>query len=165
MLNSKPVLFINDQQAEVIKINVTGTGEWLDPSTLQLQFTLVNENTTAANNLFLLGQPHTFFRRARLLCGGQVVEDIDQYNRVHEMLSILGNRENRDMDDIAGVQGRIDNIECTRHMRAGTFIKTNVVGGGLIKGIKGNGGKKSLARNLRSDYYINPNGFPYAMPP
>ena len=81
------------------------------------------------------------------------------------MLSILGNKDNRDMDDIAGVQGRMDNIECTRHMRAGSFIKTNVVGGGLIKGIKGNGGKKSSARNLLLDCYINQNGFPSDMLP
>ena len=71
---------------KVIKIALTGTGDWLDCSTVQLQFQLKNDE---AQQLFVVGQPHSFFRRARLMCGGTVVEDIDQYNRVHEMLSIL----------------------------------------------------------------------------
>ena len=65
-------------------------GEWLDPSTLQLQFKLKNDEN---KGLYVVGQPHTFFRRARLMCGGTVVEDIDQYNRVHEMLSVLSGKQ------------------------------------------------------------------------
>ena len=95
---------------KVIKIALTGTGEWLDPSTLQLQFKL--ENTGGANKaLYVVGQPHTFFRRARLMCGGTVVEDIDQYNRVHEMLSVLSGKFNRDMDDVSSVSKRWDSDE------------------------------------------------------
>ena len=93
----------------VIKIALTGTGEWLDPSTLQLQFKLENGDQTKA--LFVVGQPHTFFRRARLMCGGTVVEDIDQYNRVHEMLSVLSGKFNRDMDDVSSVSKRWDSDE------------------------------------------------------
>ena len=78
---------------------LTGTGEWLDPSTLQLQFQLKN---TQNKKLYLPGLPHSFFRRARLMCGGTVVEDIDQYNRVHEMLSILTGDKARDMDGVSG---------------------------------------------------------------
>ena len=94
---------------KVIKIALTGTGEWLDPSTLQLQFKLENGDQTKA--LFVVGQPHTFFRRARLMCGGTVVEDIDQYNRVHEMLSVLSGKFNRDMDDVSSVSKRWDSDE------------------------------------------------------
>ena len=60
--------------------------QWLDPSTVQLQYTLVNENATQP--LFLLGGPHTCFRRLRVLCGGAVVEVIDRCNRIHEMFHI-----------------------------------------------------------------------------
>ena len=63
------------QGTKVIKVTMTGD-QWLDPSTVQLQYTLVNEN--AAHPLYLLGGPHTAFRRLRVLCGGTVVEDIDQ---------------------------------------------------------------------------------------
>ena len=40
------------------------------------------------------------------MCGGTVVEDIDQYNRVHEMLSVLSGKFNRDMDDVSSVSKR-----------------------------------------------------------
>ncbi len=82
------------------------------------------------------------------MCGGQVVEDIDQYNRVHEMLSILGNRFNRDMDDISSVQGRWDGIEATRHQRHDTFTKANTQTRGYTKGIKSVGGKRILITKL-----------------
>ena len=42
------------------------------------------------------------------MCGGTVVEDIDQYNRVHEMLSVLSGTHNRDMDDVSSVCKRWD---------------------------------------------------------
>ena len=90
---------------KVIKIALTGTGEWLDPSTVQLQFQLVN---TEDKLLYVVGQPHSFIRRARLMCGGTVVEDIDQYNRVHEMMSVLSGKNNRDMDDVMGIRNRWD---------------------------------------------------------
>ena len=45
------------QGTKVIKISMTGD-QWLDPSTVQLQFDL---NNAQAQNLFLLGGPHTFF--------------------------------------------------------------------------------------------------------
>ena len=45
------------------------------------------------------------------MCGGTVVEDIDQYNRVHEMLSVLSGKFNRDMDDVSSVSKRWDSDE------------------------------------------------------
>ena len=43
---------------KVIKIALTGTGEWLDPSTVQLQFQLKNEQD---KKLYLVGGPHSHF--------------------------------------------------------------------------------------------------------
>ena len=45
------------------------------------------------------------------MCGGTVVEDIDQYNRVHEMLSVLSGTHNRDMDDTSSMSKRWDSEE------------------------------------------------------
>ena len=45
------------QGTKVIKITMTGD-QWLDPSTVQLQFKLVNENENAP--LYLIGGPHSF---------------------------------------------------------------------------------------------------------
>ena len=42
---------------KVIKINLTGTGEWLDPSTLQLQFQL---KTVDNKILYVPGLAHIF---------------------------------------------------------------------------------------------------------
>ena len=74
---------------KLIKLLVTGDA-FLDPSTFRVMFDLVNmEPGTHPPNidkqLRTIGGAHSFFRRMRVLCGGQVVEDIDIYNRVHEM--------------------------------------------------------------------------------
>ena len=56
-----------------------------------------NENNDEATlkYLYVLGGPHCFFRRMRILVAGQLVEDIDQYNRIHEMMSFLIASESR----------------------------------------------------------------------
>ena len=38
----------------------------------------------------------------RCLVGGALVDDIDYYNRAHEMMSILTSTNNRDTDDAEG---------------------------------------------------------------
>ena len=40
-----------------VNIALTGTGEWLDPSTVQLQFQLKNEQN---GKLYVVGAPHSF---------------------------------------------------------------------------------------------------------
>jgi len=67
---------------KVIRIMLTGDS-WLDPSTIRVMFNLVN-NGTAAQALCPVSGPWCFFRRLRVLCGGQLLEDIDYYNKVHE---------------------------------------------------------------------------------
>ena len=73
---------------KLIKLLVSGDA-WMDPSTFRVMFDLVNMDPDAARQLRPLGGPSSFFRRMRVLCGGQVVEDIDNYNRVHQMFSFL----------------------------------------------------------------------------
>ena len=89
---------------KVIKIRLNGT-DWLDPSTVKVMFTLKNTDTT--NDLLFLSGPHAFFRRMRIVCGGQIVEDIDDYNRVCEMFNILQSKNVRENDEIEGT-GRWD---------------------------------------------------------
>ena len=95
--------------ARVIRINLMGEG-WLDPSTVRLSYTLVN-NEGASKVLRPLSGPWSFFRRARCLVGGAIVDDVDYYNRVHEMLHILTSKANRDNDSIEGFGGRWDDDE------------------------------------------------------
>ena len=80
----------------LIRILLTGE-DWMDPSTLRIMFNIKN-NGNAGQNLRLIGSPWSFFRRMRILASGQLVEDIDQYNRIHEMMHILISKESRDND-------------------------------------------------------------------
>ena len=73
---------------KLIKLLVSGDS-WMDPSTFRVMFDLVNMNSDAAKELRPLGGPASFFRRMRILCANQVVEDIDNYNRIHQMFSFL----------------------------------------------------------------------------
>ena len=80
-------LYQSGSGARVVRINLTGEG-WLDPSTVRLSYTLVN-NEGANKVLRPLSGPWSFFRRARCLVSGAIVDDVDYYNHVHEMLHIL----------------------------------------------------------------------------
>ena len=73
---------------KLIKLVLTGD-QWLDPSTFRIMFDLKNAGGVTSKLLRPLGGPHTFFRRMRILASGTVSEDIDNYNRVHEMLKTL----------------------------------------------------------------------------
>ena len=92
--------------SRVARINLTGDG-WLDPSTVRVIYTVVN-NGTSAQILRPLSGPWSFFRRGRCMVGGAIPDDIDYYNRVHEMVHILTSKNNRDNDDIEGFGQRWD---------------------------------------------------------
>ena len=86
----------------VIRVKLTGDG-WLDPGSTRLHYTLVNTDTNATSTLRTIGGPwRFFFRRVRCLVGGALVDDVDYYNRVHEMMHILSTNNNRDNDDAEG---------------------------------------------------------------
>ena len=78
---------------KVVKFNLTGD-QWLDPGTFRVASQLNNHNGNNANDFPIMVQPLSWnpavlFRRARPICGGQVVEDIDDFNRLGLMLSDL----------------------------------------------------------------------------
>ncbi len=82
---------------KVIKIMLNGNN-WLDPSTFRVMFDLRNNDGEVLHELRPIGSPWAFFRRARLICGGQTVEDIDFYNRTHEMMHTLTSTASRQND-------------------------------------------------------------------
>ncbi len=74
---------------KVMRFQLNGEdGTWLDPSTIRVQFSLRN-NEASAKHVRPLGGPHLFFRRARVLVGNQLAEDILDYNRCHEQFFSL----------------------------------------------------------------------------
>ena len=80
---------------KVMKFNLTGD-QWLDPSTFRGMLQLSNAgNVGAAEGAAtktlepLSWNPAVFFRRERIVCGGVVVEDIDNFSRLSLMLTAL----------------------------------------------------------------------------
>ena len=105
---------------KVIKIKLNGT-DWLDPSTVKVMFTI--NNTTGTMN-FLSGV-HSFFRRLRVVCNGQIVEDIDDYNRVCEMFNVLQSSSVRGNDEIESVK-RWDAAGADETLAAGSTRKVGM---------------------------------------
>ena len=84
---------------KVMNFNPTGD-QWLDPSTFRVMFQLNNAGNIGAAE----GSPTktleplswnlvVFFRRARIICGGVVVEDIGNFSRLSLMLTALKTEE------------------------------------------------------------------------
>ena len=74
---------------KVMKFNLTGD-QWMDPSTFRVMFQLNNRDQGVFQHVKPLHwNPAVFFRRARLIAGGQVIEDIDDFNRLSLMLTAL----------------------------------------------------------------------------
>jgi len=105
---------------KVIKFVLTGN-DWLDPSTVKFQFQI--NNIAATRNtatlpivggyinlpqLLPLSGPFCFFRRLRVLCQGQTIEDIDIYNRVHSMFHRLTAKHVKDNEAVEGFEWTVD---------------------------------------------------------
>jgi len=120
-------IYTSNGGTKVIRINLTGDG-WLDPGSIRLHYTLVNTDSTATNYLRTIGGPWSFFRRVRCLIGGALVDDVDYYNRVHEMMHILSTNNNRDNDDVEGFGYRWDSKD--NYPYQDTAHLTGIVSGG-----------------------------------
>ena len=93
----------------MVRFQLSGQdGTWLDPSSVRIQFDLVNNETVALKNIRPLGGPHLFFKRARVLVNGALAEDIQDYNRFHEMMDSLQPDNVRDNGDSHGYGYRFD---------------------------------------------------------
>ena len=86
---------------KVMKFNLTGD-QWMDPSTFRIMFQLNNIGNAGVDPNGqqplkelepLSWNPAVFFRRARIICGGVVVEDIDSFNRLSLMVTALKTEE------------------------------------------------------------------------
>ena len=104
------------QGTKVIRFRLAGEG-WCDPSTVRVMFDVVSEdgNGDGTKRLRPIGRPHAFFRRLRIAVRGQIIEDIDNYNRVSELFHILQSKHSRLNDAIEGfgLQDDIENLNTT----------------------------------------------------
>ena len=114
---------------KVIKININGT-DWLDPSSMKLHFIVKNESASVALQPFVNGI-HNWFRRLRVIIGGQVVEDIDNYNRVCQMFTTMMDKNKQLNDSIESWGGTYD-LNTPQHLAANSYA---VCLGSLFAGI------------------------------
>ena len=121
---------------KVIKLMLTGS-DWLDPGSLRMMYDLVNTNGSTGNVLYPISGPWSFFRRLRVICGGQVVEDIDYYNHVHELFHTMMPTNVRNNDDIEGFGNGLPNPS-TYSWKGSSLVDDNSFGAQIWTGINGN---------------------------
>ena len=82
------------QGTKLIRVLLTGE-DWMDPSTLRIMLRLNNlalpdaAQCNVGPQLRPLGGPWSFSRGMRIPAASQLVEDVDQHDRIHEMMRIL----------------------------------------------------------------------------
>ena len=74
-----------------IRIAINSDSNWIDPASMLLYFKVNNKDATAQSasaetRMEPLGQAHMWIQRLRVICQGQLVEQIDDYNRLYELL-------------------------------------------------------------------------------
>ena len=84
---------------KVVKIMLNGS-DWLDPSTVKIFMNVKNDSPNACTPR--VAGPWGLFRRMRVLCGGQIVEDIDSFGRLMEQFHMMKPSEKRANDSIEG---------------------------------------------------------------
>ena len=88
------------QGTKVIRFRLAGDGQWMDPSTFRIMFDVVNDDADANERLRPIGRAHAFFRKLRISIRGQIIEDIDNFNRVSELFHILQTPASRQNNSI-----------------------------------------------------------------
>ena len=84
-----------------IRFYISGdANQYLDVSSVRLFATLQNTDGTRAKFLRPLGGLHSFFQRYRATVGGQMVQDIIEYNRHCELFKSFKSKDVNEMDDI-----------------------------------------------------------------
>ena len=96
--------YSSQQGAQNMRFYISGdSNSYLDLSSVRLFATLQNNEEGAENRAkFLrpLGGLHSFFQRYRATVGGQMVQDITEYNRHCETYKSFKSRDVNEMDDI-----------------------------------------------------------------
>jgi len=101
-------VYTTSSGTKILRILINGD-DWLDASnTLRVFFDVRN---TGTQPLRVLGGPHCFWRRLRILAGNQLIEDIDYYARVHQMFDILRAGHVRENENCEGFEHRYDQAQ------------------------------------------------------
>ena len=118
-----------------IALNAEGNS-WLDPQSVMVYFNVENKETTNNKRLRPLSPAYSLFRRARLVAGNQLVEDIDYYNRNHQMMGCLMSQGARDNEDAQSFGYRFDDDLTQRVASATTGATGAACDSGTIPGFQ-----------------------------
>lgn len=108
----------------VVRIPITSSDGWIDPSTIRLAFEVRNNG---AAPLRLLSGGHSFIRRARLMVGSVVCEDCSDYARTAQMLQYLKSKHSRQNEQVSGT-----GVEWSDHGFQSISIKPTAFVGGVF---------------------------------
>ena len=92
----------------VLNFRINGEG-WLDPSTVRIIFDVLNTDPYFNKTLKPSGYCHGFFRRLRLSVRGQIIEDIQDFNRVSHVFNLFESPQTR-LNDMSEGFGYPDDI-------------------------------------------------------
>ena len=81
-------IYTSTSGARIVKFRLSDDRAWLDPSIIRIQYRIKTLSGVATENLYPRTS-HGFFTRMRLMSRGSLLEDIGEYNRVHEMFQNL----------------------------------------------------------------------------
>ncbi|MFM7987707.1 MAG: hypothetical protein ACKPKO_51185 [Candidatus Fonsibacter sp.] len=87
---------------------------------------LKNDDGAANHNLYPVGGPWGFFSRMRILAGGRVLEDIDSYNRVHEMFQVFSATDSRENDYAEGFGNYWQTLTDSKNLRINNQFTTRI---------------------------------------
>ena len=95
---------------------------WLDPQSVMVFLNVENKDATNNRRVRPLSPAYSFFRRARVIAGNQLVEDIDYYNRNHQMMSCFMFKGARDNEDAQSFGYRFDDDLAQRRASASVLF-------------------------------------------
>ena len=118
-------VYTSTSGTRILRFLINGD-DWIDSTnTLRIFFDIAN---TGTQPLRVLGGPYSFFRRMRVLCGNQLVEDIDYYNRNHYLFDIMRARHVRENEDCEGTGAdRFDAPKYQAIFQSSKALKTETV--------------------------------------
>ena len=166
-----------------IRFYISGdANQYLDLNSVRLFATLQNTDGTRAKFLRPLGGLHAFFNRYRCTVGGQIVQDIVEYNRHCELFKSFKSKDVNEMDDIESSANPSYDDDYHKYANGlDNFLQINATGDGTnyypagdhnewgrndfrhtrhsLSGIPGANGKVRLAHKpccglLESNYYL-----------
>ena len=87
--------------SRIVKFRLSDDRAWVGPSSIKIEYRIKNASGVEAENLYPI-TAHGFFTRMRLMSRGSLIEDIGEYNRVHEMFQNLKSDNETKGDFIEG---------------------------------------------------------------